>query len=35
LLDDDKSGRVSRSEVVAYFTKILGEEKTDGEPEDN
>ena len=33
LLDDDRSGKVSREEVCVYFTKILGDERTDGPEE--
>ena len=30
LLDADNSGKVSRGEVCAYFTKIVGDERTEG-----
>jgi hypothetical protein len=30
LLDTDKSGRVSKEEICAYFAKIVGDEKTEG-----
>lgn len=30
LLDDDKSGRVSKKEVCDYFTKIVGDERCEG-----
>jgi hypothetical protein len=33
LLDADKSGRVSRAEVCAYFAKIVGDQKTEGPEE--
>ena len=31
LLDADKSGRVSKEEICAYFAKMVGDIKTEGE----